>query len=191
MENLSSDGEDEEEPSTSVASMKSSIGCNLRELAGRLTLNLGHLRLRDRLTLNLGDLRDRLAHAIEDPASDWMVYAMIGSCLESLFFKRVTTSVYHISEMCYALRKEQEFEWTSQLLCMSMVICFSCSHLFYLNLIFLILANIFMNVVNKKLRSFGVTNYKIVKTYLTVLNLFWLLDAAWYYWTDAAYTVYL
>ena len=171
MGNPCGDEEDEKQPSKSAPLKKSSISCSLRELAGRLTLNIGHLR-------------DRLAHSMADPASRWMAFAMIGTCLESLFFKRVTTSVYHIYEMCYALRKEQEFECTSQLLCMSMVIWFSCSHLFYLNLILLILANISMDKVNKRLRNFGVTNHKIVKTYLTVLNLFWLLDAAWSYWTD-------
>ena len=180
MENLSSDEEDEKQPSKSAPLKNSSIGCSLRELAGRLKLNLGHLRLRDRLTLNLGDLRDRLVHAnpITNPVTRWMAYAVLVCWMESLNLKHFTTSVYRISEMCYAMRKEQPFECTSQFECMRMVIWHSSSLIFYLGLDLLgfIHAPSLLREVTERLRNYGFTYLKTVKTYLIAVNLFWLFS---------------
>ena len=42
-----------------------------------------------------------------------------------------------------------------------------------------------LGVITRRLRKHGVATVKIVASYLTVLNVFWILDEAWAYWTYA------
>ena len=170
MENLSSDEEDEKQPFKSARLKISSISCSLRKLVGSLTLNLGQLR-------------DRLAHTIANPASRWLAIAMIGCLMESLNFNLFTAYVYNISEMCYALRKEQQCECTSQFQCMKMAI-WHAPPLFYLSFLGFIFAPIFLREAAERLRNYGFTHLKIMSSYLTVVNLHWLLEDAWSYWTN-------
>ena len=159
MDNLCSDEEDEQQPSDSAPSTTG----------------------RRRLTLILGRFRDRFRHAnpFATPAARWMTLAMILCWNQSLLFKQWCARYEHLSELCREMRREYEV-MLSQFHCISKALWLFSSHL---DICGFICVPIALGLITRRLRNHGFTTVKIAASYLTVLNLSWLLDEAWAYWT--------
>ena len=151
-------------------------------------------RGRQRLMLTLEHFRDRLRHAnpFATPAARCTTLALILCCCQVLTCKRITTRFENLYDMCHRLRQEYELEHISQFRCMRMSFWLNwqfSSPLFHLCIIGFILAPIFpwifLRVFTGRLWNHGVTTVKIAESYLTVLNLVWLLDDAWALWTNS------
>ena len=174
IENLSSDEEASQLSSNSAPSAFDHFGYNLGRLTRYLTLSYGHFR-------------DRLRHAnpFATPVARWLTLARILCCVCGIFFKRTTTTILNTSVLCRRLRREHQLEHISQFHCMRIWLWNFSSLLFFIDIVGSILTPFALGIIAGILWYDGVTRVKIATSYLTALNLFWLLNEAWAYWTFA------
>ena len=175
IENLSSDEEDAQLNSNNAPSI---LSYPVRDNLGRLARCL---------TLSLGQFLDRLRHAnpCATPVARWMTLARILCCVCGIFFKRTTTTILNTSVLCRRLRREHQLEHISQFHCMRIWLWNFSSLLFFIDIVGSILTPFALGIIAGILWYDGVTRVKIATSYLTALNLFWLLNEAWAYWTFA------
>ena len=129
----------------------------------------------------LEHFRDRLRHAnpFATPAARWMTFAMILCWNFGFFCNQWRIRYEQISEVCHVLRQERKLHRVSRGNCIRMGLWLLSSHhdICGFGITFA------LGLISRRLRNHGVTTVKIAASYLTVLNLSWLLDEAWAYCT--------